>query len=279
MSAEVANVYAITAWAGWAHFVFAFRGQGAALLRLTDPERVRRLALYAAAVVLAIALLVPLRLSLGAGVFGAMVWIYFIDHFIKAERTFSGTLNPKESWIRRWLSSYQGLISFTWLTIVLMNVFRVNAYPWTVWVISLGLAAVVLGLGGWQSLSSGAARGPLLALFFIGEALVWGAFSRYGGAMFLTGVYVFHIAAGSFLHYFGSYFFAGTKAGPSDKRSLSIWVVLVNLTVILLGLGATTFDFLKWLNPVFGIEWFTLWVALHLVSSDLFPAIKRLKRA
>lgn len=34
VSPEAANVYAVAAWAGWAHFLYAFRGQGQALARL-----------------------------------------------------------------------------------------------------------------------------------------------------------------------------------------------------------------------------------------------------
>jgi hypothetical protein len=29
---------------------------------------------------------------------------------------------------------------------------------------------------------------------------------------------------------------------------------------------------------VFGIEWFTLWVGVHLVASDLFPLFKQVPR-
>lgn len=273
MSAEVANVYACTAWAGWAHFIFAFWGQGGALIRLKDSLRAKRTITYVFMIVVSVAMLAGLRSYFGVAAFGAVVWVYFIDHFIKAEQTFEGSLDPREPSWRRWVRSYQILLSFGWLTAVLMNVASVNSYPWTLWVISLSLAAVVLVLGGWRRLSSGDSRGPLISLFFLAEALVWGTFSRYGGPMFLTGVYVFHIAAGSYVHYLGSYFFAGSRlAGARPAYGL----VVLGVNAAILGLGYLTVQqpFMAWLKPVLGVEWFTLWVALHLVASDVFPAIK-----
>jgi len=273
MSNEVANVYACTAWAGWAHFIFAFRGQGQALLRNRDALRAKRIATYGLSIAAALAVLLALRAYFGVAAFGALVWVYFIDHFIKAEQAFEGSLNLREPSLRRWIRSYQILLSFGWLTAVLMNVASVNSYPWTLWVISLSLAAVILVLGGWKRLSSGDARGPLISLFFIAEALVWGTFSRYGGPMFLTGVYIFHIAAGSYVHYLGSYFFAGSRTAPG-KPSFTPGVLGVNVAILGLGYWVSNSTTLWWMTPLMGVEWFTLWVALHLVSSDVFPAIK-----
>jgi hypothetical protein len=147
--------------------------------------------------------------------------------------------------------------------------------PWVLVGVSLGLAAVVLAFGGWKKLLAGITGEPLLSLFFIGEALVWGTYSRYGGPMFLTGVYVFHIAAGSYFHYLGSYFAANSSLGRFDRFLQPITILSINVAIIALGCAVAHFHSLKWLVPMLGIQWFALWVGLHLVSSDIFPLIHR----
>lgn len=265
-SPEVANVYAFVAWIGWAHFIFAFRGQDISLRR--DPPRSRWT--YWSLVVATVAILAGIRAWAGVTLFGAVVWVYFIDHFLKAEQHFEGT--PCGASLPRWIASYQPLLSFTWLSIVLLDVGKITSQPWLIWGISLGLGVMVLTLGGWRRLASGQVRSPLMSLFFIAEALVWGAFARYGGPMFLTGVYVFHIAAGSYFHYFGGYFFA-----HSSRRGLSLWAMLgVNIGVVAMGYAVAYAPAMSWLVPILGTQWFTLWVAVHLVTSDLFPAVKNL---
>jgi hypothetical protein len=131
--------------------------------------------------------------------------------------------------------------------------------------------------GGWKKLTTGDVRGPLLSLFFVGEALVWGAFYQYSGPKFMTGVYVFHIAAGSYFHYLGSYFVAISRKKTKDVFLTPLAIIVLNLAIIGLGYIAAHQASLKWLSPILGIEWFTLWVAVHLVSSDLFPVIKNWK--
>lgn len=275
LSPEVANVYACVAWAGWAHFLYAFRGQGGALLHARDEFRGGRLHGSAAVLVIVIAVLLAVRSGLGVTLFGAVVWIYFIDHFLKAEQLFDGRGSPsRRAWFR-WLGSAQALLSFTWLSIVLLDLGRVNSHPWLLWSVSVGLGAAVLAFGGWRALLAGDVRGPLLALFFVAEALVWGTFSRYGGPVFLTGVYVFHIAAGSYFHYLGSYFVGHGRSDGRDRLLQPIAIVAINVAVIAVGCGVAYLEPLRWFRPLLGIEWFTLWVAVHLVASDLFPAVKR----
>lgn len=272
-SPEVANVYACVAWAGWAHFLYAFRGQGGALARMRDAFRKTRLLSYAGCLGGIVAILAALRWVSGPSIFGAAVWIYFIDHFIKAEHVFEGK-SPSESSLVRWLASYQTLLAFGWLSVVLLNVGSIDSRPWILWTISTILAGTVLVFGGWRKLSSGESRGPLLSLFFVAEALVWGTFSRYGGPVFLTGVYVFHIAAGSYYHYLGSYIVAAARTGGKD-RMLSPWAIVgVNVTIVALGCAVAYVPELSWLRPVLGIEWFSLWVAVHLIASDAFPYFK-----
>lgn len=277
---EIANVYACVAWAGWAHFLFAFRGQGSALTRIKDTYKNGRLIAYGICLALTVFVLVGARSLSGVAVFGAVVWVYFIDHFIKAEQSFEGK-NSAGSTLVRWLSSYQPLISFGWLSVVLMNVGGINSHPWALLGISFAVGAVILFFGGWKNLSKGDVRGPLLSLFFVAEALVWGTYSRYGGPQFLTGVYVFHIAAGSYFHYLGSYFFANAKSRSKDALLTPLGVLAVNVAVIAVGYTVAHQPALAWLTPILGIQWFTLWVAVHLVISDLFPIVRgwRLQRA
>lgn len=274
LSPETANVYACVAWAGWAHFLFAFRGQGGALVRIRDTFAGGRVVGYAACVGVTVLALVWLRKMSGPALFGAVVWVYFIDHFIKAEQFFEGKSRAPAPIFVRWLSSYQPLVTFGWLSAVLLNVGSINSYPWARWSVSLALGAVVLVFGGWRNLASGNVRSPLLSLFFVAEALVWGAFSRYGGPMFLTGVYIFHIAAGSYFHYLGSYFVANARSHSADKLLTPFSILAVNLAIMGVGYVVARHASLHWLNFIVGIQWFTLWVAVHLVSSDIFPSIK-----
>ena len=273
LSPEVLNVYALTAWMGWAHFIYAFRGQSGALNRLRDTGRSRRILTYLSMVALTIVALFGARSWAGPALFGAVVWVYFIDHFIKAEQSFEGKSQPPP--LVRWLKSYQPLLAFAWLSVVLLNVGHINSLPWSIWVVSAALGALVLGLGGWKNLWSGEARSSLLSLFFIAEALVWGAFSSYGGPIFLTGVYVFHIAAGSFFHYFGSYFYGQSRAKGRDIWLNPLVIIAINVVVIGLGLLTVHTTAVPWLFYILGVPWFTLWVAVHLVVSDLFPAIRK----
>lgn len=271
-SPEVGNVYACVAWAGWAHFLFAFRGQGSALRRMAESRR--RSLFYLLAIAVTILVLLGTRQLLGASIFGAIVWVYFIDHFLKSEQVFAGKPSVGSA-ISRWLASYQPLMSFGWLTVVLMNPGNIAATPWFLWVVSASIGATILFFGGWKNLTSGNLTGPLLSLFFVGEALVWGTVGRYASPTFMAGVYVFHIAAGSYFHYLGSYFVANARQGERDKLLRPGAVVLINLAVVGLGVLSAWLPALAWLRPILGIEWFSLWVALHLVTSDLFPLFKR----
>lgn len=278
LSPEASNVYAVTAWAGWAHFIFAFRGQGSTLVRIQDSLKIGRLWAYLACLALTIFVLYWARSFLGAALFSGIVWVYFIDHFLKAEKAFEGAPTDSLRSLVTWVSSYQLLIAFIWLSAVLLNIGDINSQPWIVWIVSLLLGGGILAAGGWRSLSEGEFGGHLLSLFFIGEALVWGAYSRYGGPSFLAGVYVFHIAAGSFFHYFGSYFYAQSRVKAKDLLLASPAIVAVNAGVIGIGFIVANTNWMPWLTPVLGVQWFTLWVAVHLVLSDLFPAIKTWRR-
>ncbi len=267
MAPEILNLYALTAWMGQAHFFYAFRGQARTLAK--QPERST---IFYALVGLTLLELIGLRALIGVGLFSALVWIYFIAHFAKSERVFQSNQSPDAPAVA--LAYYQPVLAFTWLSLVLFNVGHVDAHSWILLAVTVALAAVVLAMGGWKALSSVNARFTVLALFLLGECLVWGTYGRYMTPAFRVGVYVFHIAAASYFHYLGSYFFAGARSRDALLRPAGI--IAVNLAVIALGWTSGFFAWLHWLTPLLGIEWFTLWVALHLVASDLFPRLRRM---
>lgn len=266
MAPEVLNLYALTAWMGQAHFIYAFRGQFRAFM--TKPRIGFFFLLLSVA---ALGILFILRSALGLGLFSAMVWLYFIGHFIKAERVFQGAASPAGRSVR--LAYYQPVIAFAFLTLVLFNVGDLDFRRWLLLGGSAILAGLILILGGWKALSGSNPRFTMLALFLLGECLVWGTYGRYMTPAFRVGVYVFHVAAASYFHYMGSYFFGRSKGRDFWLRSATI--IAVNLAVILLGYASGFTRALRWLTPVLGVEWFTLWVALHLVASDLFPLVRK----
>ena len=268
---EVLNLYALTAFAGWAHFLYAGRGQWGALARLSG----RWQAGYWALVAVALVVLAGLRTLLGVGLFSALAWIWFIAHFVKAEVVFAGNAVVNKQSI--WRTSLPPVASFAWLSAVLFNAGHIQQHRWLLFGGTLVLAAAVLALDGWRQLFRGGQKMPLIALFFLGEALVWGTYGAYMTPAFRVGVYVFHVAGASFFHYMGSYAFGRERTG--DKW-LGIWpILLVNLGVGMLGWAVAA----GWpvpavrlaLTPVLGVGWFTLWVALHLAASDLLPVWRR----
>jgi hypothetical protein len=274
ISPEVLNLYALTAFAGWAHFLYAGRGQWGALARLRWQWR----AGYWALVAVALAILVGLRALLGVGLFSALVWIWFIGHFVRAEVVFAGDLLSRNT--KTWRTAWPPVVSFAWLTVVLFNAGHIQQHRWSLFACTMALASLVLTTGGWTQLFRGGPKLALISLFFLGEALVWGTYGAYMTPAFRTGVYVFHVAGASFFHYMGSYAYGRDR---TRDRLLAIGpVLLVNLCIVALGWAVAA----HWqipamqavqgmLTPVLGIGWFTLWVALHLAASDLLPVWRR----
>lgn len=277
LSNEARNVYACTAWAGWAHFVFAYVGQMRGFAARRDSKSGMRVGLFVLAISVSLMALVWLRSWMGVGIFGAVVWIYFIDHFLKAEQFFKHGAVTKESTWSRWVRSYQPILSFGWLSVVLLNIGEIAAYRWIIWGVSFLMAVLFLATGGWQDLRQRDQRGTFVSLFFVAEAAVWGTLIGFASSEFLSGVYIFHIAFGSFYHYLGSYFAAGERRQPGDLWHTPVSIVLVNLAIGFLGYVVAFRWAPPWLTPILGVEWFTLWVGLHLVASDVFPLVKRLK--
>jgi hypothetical protein len=267
---EVLNLYALTVFAGWGHFVYAWRGQFQGTMRLPRGWR----AGYWIAVAGCIALLILFRSLLGVALFSGLVWVWFIAHFVKAELVFAGPSlkqlpadNPSVSW--------QPVAAFAWLSLVLFNVAGIQDHRWLLFAGCTALGVLILLTGGWRRLAQGTSFLPALALFFDGEAFVWGTYGQYMHPMFRIGVYVFHVAGASFFHYLGSYAY-GHARNSRDRWLRPLWVAALNLAIIAICCAAAWLPRLHPLSPLLGLEWFTLWVAAHLAASDLLPVWKKL---
>lgn len=262
ISPEALNLYALTAFAGWSHFVYAWRGQWIGSRKLSGRSR----SLYWISVLGLLGVLLGLRTTLGVAVFSLAAWIYNIAHFVKAEIHFSGAHEKRTAF-------YSPVAAFTWFTVC---IFRIGplvnqnlVYAGTVLI-----AAGVLIFGGWRLLASGDVRLPLLTLFLLGETLVWASYSP--SEAFRIGVYIFHIAAAGFYHYLTAYAYA--ESSTILRRDIllrPLTILLLNVAIVLAGCAVGWLHPLRWLQPIMGVEWFTLWVALHLAASDLMPWWKR----
>jgi hypothetical protein len=267
---EVLNLYALTVFAGWGHFVYAWRGQFQGTTRL--PGRMR--AGYWVAVAACIVLLVVFRSLLGVALFSGLVWVWFIAHFVKAELVFAGS-NSGDARLARPSVSWQPVAAFAWLSLVLFNVAGIQEHHWLLFAGCTGFGVLILVTGGWRRLAQGSSFLPTLALFFDGEAFVWGTYGQYMHPMFRIGVYVFHVAGASFFHYLGSYAY-GHARSSRDRWLRPIQVAVLNLAIIAICCAAAWLPGLHALSPLLGLEWFTLWVAAHLAASDLLPVWKKL---
>lgn len=264
ISVETLNLYALIAFAGWSHFIYAWRGQWFATQKLTVPSRFT----YWLLVIIVLLGLMALREWLGVAVFSLAAWVYNIAHFVRAEAFFSGTRETRAAF-------YSPVAAFAWFTLCLFQAGPLRDLR-TVFICTLLLATVILIAGGWRLLASGEVLLPLLTLFLLGETLVWCSYSPYMSEAFRVGIYIFHIGAASFYHYLTAYFYA-ESGNNSQKDSFlrPIAILAINIAVIGAGAAVAWLPALRWLQPLLGVEWFTLWVALHLVASDFFPYWKR----
>jgi hypothetical protein len=273
---EVLNLYALTVFGGWGHFVYAWRGQFQGTARLPRGWR----AGYWLAVAACIGLLILFRSLLGVALFSGIVWVWFIAHFVKAELVFAGS-NVRGSGDARMEQpsvSWQPVAAFAWLSLVLFNVAGIQEHRWLLFSGCTVLGVLILLTGGWRRLAQGSSFLPALALFFDGEAFVWGTYGQYMHPMFRIGVYVFHVAGASFFHYLGSYAY-GHARSSRDRWLRPIQVAALNLAIIAICCTAAWLPSLRVFSPLLGLEWFTLWVAAHLAASDLLPIWKKLARS
>jgi hypothetical protein len=257
ISLEALNLYALTAFLGWAHFAYAWQGQWKASLRVRPYRR----AGYWVMIAMLLMGFLGLRSVLGVGLFSLLIWGYNISHFIKAEAVFSGRARSQ--------AFLMPTIAFAWFTLVLFPIGplgdRLLVFAGTAL-----LAAAALYFGAWRDLAEGRLLMPLLSMFLLGETLVWSGYSPYMSPAFRVGVYIFHIAAASFFHYLSSYFFA--QRGAETPRWLRPGAVVVaNLALVGLGCAVARVPAFAPLRYIVSPEWFTLWVALHLAASDLLP--------
>ena len=264
ISKEALNLYALTAFAGWSHFLYAWRGQWRSSRRFPATNR----GAYWATVLVLLGVLLGLRFWLGVAIFSLLAWVYNIAHFVKAEVFFSGARETRVAY-------YSPVVAFAWFTLCL---FAPGPFKNLLLVFSgtLLLAVILLLSGGWKLLAGGDVRLPLLTLFLLGETLVWSSYGPYMSEAFRVGVYIFHIAAAGFYHYLTAYFFAeSSNLSHHDAALTPTTILAVNAAIIVVGCGVAWLPALHWLRPLFGVEWFTLWVALHLAASDLQPWWKR----
>ncbi len=262
LSFEVLNLYALVVFLGWAHFVYAWQGQWKSSARFAPQWRV----LYWGALLISLVALTVLRSRLGVAVFSLLAWVYNIAHFVKAEAFFAGA--------RKRSGFYSPVIAFAWFTLVLFQVGPMEKIAVASGG-SLTLAIVLLALGDWRVLAEGQIRLPVLTLFLLGESLVWTSYGRYMSPNFRVGIYVFHIAGASFFHYLSSYFYASGR----NRFTSPATIVVVNVGFLCAGYAVAHVGRLGWASVWLGPQWFTLWVALHLVGSDLLPVWRRRRKA
>lgn len=226
ISREALNLYALTAFAGWSHFLYAWRGQWHASRRLPTANRIS----YWVLVLGVLVGLSLLRRWLGVAIFSLAAWIYNIAHFIRAEVFFSKTRETCAAF-------YSPVVAFAWFTLCLFQVGPLNHVS-VVFAGTIFVVAAVLLAGGWQLLAAGEVRLPLLTLFLLSETLVWNGYSPYMSDAFRVGIYIFHIGAASFYHYLTAYFYAESGNGQRNDFLLRpVVIVMVNGTILSAGIG------------------------------------------
>ena len=172
----ILNLYCLVAWMGLAHFIYAYRGQLKALRRPGFP--VYRFITCVGVGVLA---LLWLRHALGWILFSFVMWIYFIPHFMNALIHFNRTSQTPPTKARIVLYWFPALA----FAVFTFAVFGLQYYPMTLQPFIL-LGTVLLSvLAGWlggifsQLRNRSHSSVALLAFVFLGEAFVWGSYSRY----------------------------------------------------------------------------------------------------
>lgn len=256
---DTLNLYSLTAYLGYAHFIFAFEGQFKALKTNTNKVKL------GITIIFIYGLNFVLFYYIGYTIFSFLAWIFFIPHFLKAEKIFAQTK-----------SNQQLSITFTWLSFAIFTyaLFGYSYHPKyhtvLVFILILTFLPFFIFKKVFRSQNTYFDNYVILGFFFLGEALVWASYNPYMTGYFRYGVYTFHIAAASFFHYFQSYGFAIQNSDTSKKLIRKFVTANIVITIILIGLTYT--NLVNRFNPVL---FFTVNVATHLASSEVFKIIKK----
>lgn len=268
------NLYTLTAWGGLSHFLYAFRGQWKGLSR-TSSWSLGAMGFFSLMLVV-LASLAMIRQMTPVRIFDGVVWFYFVPHFLRAERVFQHAA-----------PFHRGdvvllLMSFAWFSVVVIGYLYWSEHEVRSYTIGVALIAILLAAGGLKGLRD-SRRAPILltAAFLLGESLVWSGYACYMTPTFADGIYGFHVAAASFYHYARSYAFGMRqtegRCGVRDRLLTLPGIFAVNLTVVTLGalLGnSATGSSQVAAKSLLGPQYFTVWVAWHLIASDLFPVFR-----
>lgn len=264
---EVLNVALVTAWLGLAHFYFAYRGHLSTLSR--SP---RALGPYIALLAAGLAGLLGLRATVGPGVFNALMWVWFVPHFLRAESHFNRTRGPEALRDRDTLLP---LLSFAFFSFTLLGPAGIASSPEALLggLAACGLAGLLSGIHRrWRE--PGVSAAALISSFLVGEALIWGKYRPFMTEGFRDGVYTIHVALASFYHYFRSYAYAFGSGAVSIRSA-----VAANLALVAAGAVFVSISPLPEGRFLLASEWFTVWVGLHLWMSHLFGPLKRVLAA
>jgi hypothetical protein len=279
-SPEIVNLYSFVAWLGLAHFVYAYKGQFA-----NPTLSIRRKMVFFSGLVFLVVLLFFIKHLVGIVIFNLVTWVYFFPHFMKAEHLFNKTFTVNNE-----LSEHKKNIPLVaWFTTVTFTLFSFMLFYPKTWgfqspvLFALGgiIVAVAYRLNVFRLLQHPYYGGyVLLGCFFIAETFVWGTYTKYMHPHFQQGLYLFHVAFASLYHYFRSYYFARNKPTPpssTQTHRLSLTnILIVNVACIMLA-----FVSLQYSNPfplltfLVDPQYFTVWVLLHLIASDLYPKFNK----
>jgi hypothetical protein len=274
-SPEVLNLYCLTAWMGLTHFIYAYKGQLKASQRSGFP-----IFKFWGGLLISLVLLWEFRSWISPPYFSFLAWIYFIPHFIKAELLFNGITALSLNQIPKALYWFP-TVGFTFFTIAL---FASNFIASDSGIFLAG--ALIILLVSHRIKITHFLKDKryslyiLMGYFFIAEGLVWARYYQYMAPQFEMGLYTFHIALASVFHYLRAYQFSQASSSQTPpvlglKTSYIIWS---NLGIVLFCTGVLH---LESIQPIFkGLinlidpQFFTVWVALHLVASDWFSFLK-----
>jgi hypothetical protein len=274
-SPEVLNLYCLVAWMGVTHFIYAYKGQ-------LKASRRSGFAIFKfwGGLFISLVLLWGFRSWVSPFYFSFLAWIYFIPHFIKAELLFNGLTQTASNQIPKILYWFP-TVGFAFFTVALFasNFISSNSG------IFLVLALIILFLIQRTEIphllkDKRYSLYILLGFFFIAEGLVWARYHQYMVPQFEMGLYTFHIAVASIFHYLRAYQFS--QASSSQTRPLlglkTSYIIWSNLGIVVFCAGILHLESIqpifKGLGYLIDPQFFTVWVALHLVASDWFSLLK-----